>query len=117
VSARARFAVGVLLAIVVGFIPAHLVGSMREDHAYRAIDAKVTTAQSAVDSQTRYDALDALRAEQLDAKHRAHRSIVLTSLLVWAAAGGAVAFVWFRRIPWPRLKMCRTKAGNTFGRR
>jgi len=39
-----RFAAGVLLAIILGFVPAHIVASLREDQAYGAIDAKVTTA-------------------------------------------------------------------------
>ena len=100
-SPRARFAVGVVLAIVLGFIPAHIVASLREDSAFRPIDARVTAAQAAVDSRASYDALDAIRAEQLDAKRGARNTIALTSLMIWALSGGAIAFVWFRRRPEP----------------
>ena len=102
-SPRARFAAGVLLAIVFGFVPAHIVASQREDQAYRPIDARVIATQAAVDSQASYDALDAFRAQQLDAKRDARTKIALTAMLVWAAAGSVLAYVWFRRVPWARL--------------
>lgn len=97
-SPRVRFAAGVVLAIVLGFIPAHVVAAMREQRAFHAIDARVIAAQDAADSQQSYDALDAMRAAQLDAKHSAQRRIALASMLIWAVAGGAIAYVWFRRI-------------------
>jgi hypothetical protein len=102
-SARARLIAGVVLAIVVGFLPAHLVAGMRERSAFGAIDSKVAAVQAAATAPDSYAALDAFRAEQLDDKRGARRMIVLTSLLVWAAVGGVLAYVWFRRVPWDRL--------------
>ena len=102
-SPRARFGAGVLLAIVLGFIPAAVVGGLRERSAFRAIDARVIAAQTAVDSPQSYDALDELRADQLEAKRSARRMIVVTSMLLWAAAGGGLAYVWFKRVRWQRL--------------
>jgi hypothetical protein len=99
-SPRVRLAAGVLLAIVLGFIPAHVVASLREEGAFREIDAQVIEAQAAVDSLRAYEALDALRTVQLDAKRSAQRRIALASLVIWAVAGGAVAYVWFKRVPW-----------------
>lgn len=100
---RVRFAVGIALAIVLGFVPAHIVASLREDAAYRPIDAQVIAAQAAVDSQASYRALDALRADKLAAKRSARIGILLTTLAVWAAAGGVVAYIWFKRVPWDKL--------------
>jgi hypothetical protein len=102
-SAQVRFAVGVLLAILLGFIPAHLVAAVRERSAFAAIDRKVSAAQAEADTPDGYAALDQLRADQLDAKRSAQRSIALVSLLIWAIAGGGLAYVWFRRVPWDRL--------------
>ncbi|TMQ05812.1 MAG: hypothetical protein E6J91_39725 [Deltaproteobacteria bacterium] len=102
-SARVRFAAGIVLAIVLGFVPAHLVAGIRERSAFAVIDRDLIAAQAAADMPDSYAALDALRAEKLDAKRSAHRSIALASLLIWGAAGGALAYVWFRRIPWDRL--------------
>jgi len=84
-----------------GFIPAHIVASLREDSAFRPIDSQVTAAHAAVDSRAGYEALDAIRAEQLEAKRSARNTIALTSMLIWAIAGGAIAYVWFRRWPQP----------------
>jgi hypothetical protein len=97
-SRRGRFAIGVLLAVVLGFIPADIVATLREHSALRAIDARVVAAQDAADSQDSYAALDAFRAQQLALKRSKRRMIALTSLLVWAAASGAVGYVWFWRM-------------------
>ncbi|HET7501808.1 MAG TPA: hypothetical protein VFK02_12415 [Kofleriaceae bacterium] len=92
-----------LLSVVLGFIPADIVATLREHSALRAIDARVIAAQDAADSPEGYAALDALRAEQLALKRSKRRMIALTSLVVWAAAAGAVGYVWFWRIRWERL--------------
>ncbi len=94
-SARVRLVAGVALAIALGFVPAHLVAGMRERSAFAAIDAKVAAVQSTADTPDSYAALDGFRAEQLDAKHSARRSIAVTSLVVWAAVGVALAYGWF----------------------
>jgi len=101
-SPRVRLAAGVMLAIVLGFVPAHLVADVRERQAFGAIDAAVTARQAAADTSERYAALDAFRAEQRAAKRSARRWIVISSLVIWAAAGGALAYAWFRRLPWQR---------------
>jgi hypothetical protein len=102
-SPRGRFAAGALLAIVLGFIPADIVASLRERSALRAIDARVAEVQAAVDSQDSYDALDAFRADQIAAKRSKRRMIGLSSMLIWGAASGALGYVWFRRIRWERF--------------
>lgn len=101
---RARFATGVVLAIVLGFIPAAVIGAVRQRSAFRTIDDRVAAVQAAVDSPQSYDALDAFRADQLEAKRSSRRMIVLSSMLLWAAAGGGLAYVWFRRVPWRRYR-------------
>ena len=102
-SPRARFVVGVVLAIVLGFIPADIVASLRERSALRAVDARVVAVQAAADSEDSYDALDAFRADQVEAKRSKRRMIALTSLLIWAAASGTLGYVWFWRIRWERF--------------
>lgn len=102
-SPRARVVAGVVLAILLGFVPAHIVASLREDEAYRPIDVRVIAAQAAVDSQASYDALEPFRADQLDAKRNARNTIALTAMLIWFGMGGTIAYLWFRRVPWARL--------------
>jgi hypothetical protein len=96
-----RFALGVLIAIVVGFIPAHAIASLREHAAYGEIDQLVDKTQHEADTQDGYDALDAFRAHELARKYDARHNAELLAFLIWAAAGAGIAYVWFRRIRWP----------------
>ena len=101
---RARFAAGVLLAIVIGFVPAHLIAGARERSAFAAIDVQVVKQQQdALETPELYDQLDAFRNAQLIRKQGEQRSIALTSMLLWAAISAGLAFVWFRKVPWDRL--------------
>src|SRR5580704_7137566 len=72
---KTRFAAGVLVAIVVGFVPAHLLASARESSAYAEIDHTVDQTQREAETQDAYDALDAFRSHELarkyDARHNA----------------------------------------------
>jgi hypothetical protein len=100
---RARFAAGVLLSIAAGFLPATAIASLQEHGAFRTIDAQVIALQAAADTPQAYETLDAFRADQLAAKHRARSSAMITSLLLWATVGAGAAYVWFRRLPWHQL--------------
>ncbi|MEO8549925.1 MAG: hypothetical protein ABI678_08120 [Kofleriaceae bacterium] len=95
---KTRFAAGVLLSIVLGFIPAHFVAHARERSEYAAIDHKVAATQAEAVTAEDYAALDTFRAGQLERKHDERRNIALLAMLIWAAAGSAVAYVWFRRL-------------------
>ncbi|HEY1556315.1 MAG TPA: hypothetical protein VGF94_15875 [Kofleriaceae bacterium] len=100
---RVRFVAGVLLAIVLGFVPAHVVASVRETAAYAAVDGDVESAQQDAQTPDTYEMLDARRAELLGRKYDDRRTIAVTALLIWAACGAGIAFVWFRKIRWDRV--------------
>jgi hypothetical protein len=99
---RVRFAAGVVVALVVGFLPVHVTAGMRERSAYAEIDKKVAAAYEAADSPETYAALDGAREKLLEEKEGARRNIAITSMLLWAVIAAGVAFVWFRKIPWDR---------------
>jgi hypothetical protein len=99
---RGRVIAGVVLAIVVGFVPAHIVASIRETSAYAEIDRAVQAQQIQADSPELHRALDGYRRTQLDNKHSKRTMIALMAMAIWAVAGGAIAYVWFRLIPWDR---------------
>ena len=102
---RWRFAAGVLLAIILGFIPAHIVATVRERSAFAAIDNEVSETQkasSAPNATVPYAKLDEFRDAREDRKKSERRSIALLSMVIWAAVAGGLAYVWFRRIPWDR---------------
>lgn len=99
---RGRFAAGVLLSILIGFVPAHFVAAMREDSAFQKIDAQITATQNNVEDEEGYRALDGFRAAQLSKKKSERNTIAWQSLLIWAVVGAGAAYVYFRRIPWSK---------------
>jgi hypothetical protein len=100
---RWRFAAGVVLSIVLGFVPAHLIASVREKSAFAKIDQEVTEQQNAADSPDLYEALDGFRSAKQTQKQSEKRSIALLSMLIWGVTGAGLAYVWFRRVPWDKL--------------
>lgn len=97
---RVRFVAGVVLAILLGFVPAHLVASMREADAYAEIDQKVIHAQQEADSPEMYALLDRTRADYRERKEAERRNAAIIAFVVWGIVGGGIAFVWFKKIPW-----------------
>ncbi len=99
---RGRFAAGVLLAVMIGFVPAHFVHTFREDKAFEKIDAEIVSTQANVATPEAYAALESFRAKQIERKESERRSLAIVSMLIWAAAGAGIGYVWFRRIPWDK---------------
>ena len=99
-----RFAAGVLLAILLGFVPAHFVAAMREKSAYAEIDQKVMASQQLADTPEAYETLDRMRVDQLDRKEGARRNAAIIAFAIWALVGAGIAFVWFKKIPWEDLE-------------
>jgi hypothetical protein len=99
---RARFTAGIVLALAIGFLPAHFIAAMREDSAYKEIDTKVMAAQQLADTPETYATLDRMRADQLDRKKGEQRNIAIIAFAIWVAVASAVAFAWFKKIPWDR---------------
>jgi hypothetical protein len=100
---RVRLVAGVVLAILIGFLPAHLVAKSREASAYKEIDAQLISIQSQADTPDAYAALDHTRAMYLERKKDERRNIAMLALVIWGLVGAGVAYGWFRRIPWDEL--------------
>lgn len=100
---RWRFAAGVMLSILLGFIPAHLIASARERSAFNRIDAQIITTQEQVETPEMYATLDDFREAQRALKQGEKRNIALLSMLIWGVTAGGLAYVWFRRVPWDRI--------------
>jgi hypothetical protein len=97
----ARVVAGAVLAVGLGFIPAHLVGAMRENAAYADLDRDLTRREAAIRSRAEYDAFDTVRAAYAERKRAARTSIAVTSIVLWVLVGAGVAWLWFRRISPP----------------
>lgn len=100
---RVRLAAGVALAILIGFVPAHLVAAVREESAFAQIDKEIQARYKSVLTEGDWDALDAMLARQIERKKDQRRSIALASFLIWGLVGGGVAFVWFRKLDWDAI--------------
>jgi hypothetical protein len=100
---RVRTIAGVLLAIVIGFLPAHLIASAREKSAFHDIDAQLVSMQAQADTPEAWAQLDQTRATFLERKKDERRNIAIMALAIWAVVGGGIAYGWFRRIPWDDL--------------
>ena len=100
---RTHFLAAVVIGLVVGFVPAHVVANMREKSAFAELDAKLATIHSAADSTETYGALDAAREKLRDEKQSKRTMIALTSMLMWAVIGAGVAFAFLRYAP-PKTK-------------
>lgn len=101
-SERLRFAVGILLAVVLGYGVMTLVASSREASRYSPVIAELNAKYDAAKSRVAWDSLDDARATTLDTLHLRRRGIVILSLFVWLFAMGLFAFVWLRMIDWSR---------------
>ncbi len=95
-----RLGVGVVAALLIGFLPAHLFASARESSAFSEIDSETKAHQSQVTDVDEWNALDEYRKHQLDRKDSKRTSIALSAVFVWAALSGVLAFLWFRKIDW-----------------
>lgn len=97
---RVRFVAGVLLALGLGFLPAHVIAGMREESAYEEIDRKVVRAQQAADTPEAYAGLDKMRVDQLERKEAERRNAAIIAIFIWGLVASGIAFAWFKKIPW-----------------
>jgi hypothetical protein len=100
---RVRTIAGVVLAILIGFLPAHLVARSREASAYHAIDAQLVSLQAQAETPEEWAQLDHTRASFLERKQDERRNIALMALVIWALVAGGLGYAWFRKIPWDEL--------------
>jgi hypothetical protein len=101
---RVRFVAGVVLAILIGFVPAHFIASMREKSVFDDIDAKVNAIQAEVTTVDDWNRLDQQRDDLLARKKSSQRSVAIMAFLIWGVVGGGVAYGWFKRINWERFE-------------
>lgn len=100
---RVRTIAGVVLAILIGFLPAHLIARSREASAYHEIDTQLVSLQAQAETPEAWEQLDHTRATFLERKKDERRNIALLALVIWALVGGGLGYAWFRRIPWDEL--------------
>ncbi|MBK9072206.1 MAG: hypothetical protein IPL79_14590 [Myxococcales bacterium] len=98
-----RWAIGVLLAMFLGFALASGYASGKERAAFAAVDARLVVRQAAVVTPTEWDELDAYRATELAAKDAAQRNIAQSAAVVWLLLSIAFGAAWHFAVPWTRV--------------
>ncbi len=99
-DSRLRVLVGVMLALLIGFVAAHLAASVQE-RGYAALDARLVAQRAeAGETLVAWQAFAERRQEHLARKQAMQTRIAITGLLVWGLAAAGVGYLWFRRIPW-----------------
>lgn len=106
-DARIRLVAGAVLAVGLGFVPAHVVATLREHSVYTELDRELTRKEATIRTREEWETFAGLRDAIAERKRDARRNIALLSLVVWAAVGGGVAYVWFRKLDWDRLLPAR----------
>jgi hypothetical protein len=101
-NARVRFAVGVLLALLLGFVPAHIYAVASEGSEYSALRKQVRDAYADARTTEDWQGLDQVRAGTLEVMASRRLHIAINASLVWAGVGALLAWVWFRKLPWPQ---------------
>ncbi len=101
-SSRLRFAVGVLLAVFIGYGVASSVASSREGSKYAPVITELSAEYARAKTTVAWDSLDDARATALETLHVRRRGIVIMSTFVWLAVGGLFVFLWLRVVDWTR---------------
>jgi hypothetical protein len=100
---RMRFAVGIALALVIGFVPAHFVASASEGSKYQPVLKDLKAEYAAATTVDSWNDLDDLRKNATEQLAQRQRNVFITALAIWLALGAALAFLWFRAIRWERF--------------
>jgi hypothetical protein len=102
-NTRARFAAGALLTVIVGFVPAYVLSTVRERSAYAEVDRHLAEKAAQLRTMEQWNGFDKIRDASADEKIAEKHAIALTSALLWAVVSAGFAFVWFRKIDWDRF--------------
>ena len=102
-SWRLRFAVGMVLAVFLGFAAAHVTASAREDQKYSELRKDLEAEYKAATSIESWNALDEAKEATIKSYESRQKNIVITSLAIWMAVGGLFLFAWSRLIKWDRV--------------
>lgn len=98
-----QYVAGIVICAALALIPAAIVGSIRERSAFAELDGKLQDREAQVLTRADWDNLDRIRASFAERKRAERQSIAFTSVLLWAAIAGGLAYVWFRVIDWDRV--------------
>jgi hypothetical protein len=89
---------GVIFALLLGFIPAHLYASSAEDSRFGEIRKDITSVQKDVTSKKAWDALDATRDQALKDMSHARGRIEVVAAILWIGVASGLGWAWFKKL-------------------
>jgi hypothetical protein len=101
---RARLVAGLCLATLLGAVPAGLYAESRERSVFAELRHELQAEYRLATTVRAWEQLDQTRSSYLELMQSRRFHIALTAFLLWAGAGGALAYIWFRRIDWGRIR-------------
>ena len=111
---RARFLAGVVLAFLVGLIPAQLFAMWRSDVARDEVSSALQGEYDRATTPDLWSTLETAREDASALMSSRQRRVAVSAMLLWVATGAGVAFLWFRVIDWdgamPRLAQAPSAA-------
>lgn len=111
---RARFLAGVVLAFLIGLIPAQLFAMWRSDVARDEVSSALQGEYDRATTPDLWSTLETAREDASALMSSRQRRVAVSAMLLWVATGAGVAFLWFRVIDWdgamPRLAQAPSAA-------
>ncbi|MBI4509504.1 MAG: hypothetical protein HY698_07690 [Deltaproteobacteria bacterium] len=93
-----RLALGLVLALVVGYVPAEIYASHAETSDYGAIRKQLLEEQSGDLTLAHWEELPAIREAATKRMLSARSRIAGFAMITWILAGTGVGYLWFRRL-------------------
>ncbi len=101
---RARFAAGVMLAVLLSFVAVHFFAASRESSRYEGVLTTLREEYAAADTPAAWQALDDARDHAQTTLHDRRTTIVVTSTMIWLVLAALLVFVWMRLVDWSRFE-------------
>jgi hypothetical protein len=103
-SARVRFAIGVLLVVLVGFVPAQLYFGVKADAAQATVlEALQDDVELAKRDEEAWKEYDANAANEVRIRRDSLGRVRFGACLLWFAVSSGLGYIYFRKVPWERL--------------
>ena len=100
---RGAFVTGVAIAMLCGFLIAHVVGVIQETNAFPPARKELLASYAEATDESSHAGLESIRASTIDLISSRKRRIATTSMLLWLVVSAGIGFVWFRVIRWEQL--------------
>lgn len=97
---RPRFALGVVISLLLGFAVSSFVASKQEQSRRKDVVEELLIDYRQADTPDAWDRLERVRTVARNDLENRRKRVVMMAMLVWLIVSGALAFLWMRVIDW-----------------